>query len=123
MILSAVRIGRYYLAAFILLWQPLATPAHGCSSVSACAGIVDGFLLDLIVGPVESIDAAATPPSPPALPAVSPLPSGGGAIVIPPPAADINLATAMPATEPEPTRPWVLEQSLVTGRTLDGGEA
>ena len=61
MILSAVRIGRYYLAAFILLWQPLATPAHGCSSVSACAGIVDGFFLDLIVGPVESIDAAASP--------------------------------------------------------------
>ena len=123
MILSAVRIGRYYLAAFILLWQPLATPAHGCSSVSACAGIVDGFFLDLIVGPVESSDAAATPPSPPALPVVSPRPPGGGAIVIPSPAAGTDLASAMPATEPEPTRPWFLEQGLVTGRTLDGGEA
>ena len=119
MILSAVRVGRYYLAAFILLWQRLATPAHGCSSVLACAGIVDGFFLDLIVGPVESSDAAATPPSP----SVSQLPPGGGAIVIPYPAADTDLATAMPATEPEPTRPWFLEQGLVTGRTLDGGEA
>lgn len=29
----------------------------------------------------------------------------------------------MPANETEPTRPWVLEQGLVNGRTLDGGEA
>ena len=123
MILSAVRIRRHHLAAFILLWQPLATPAHGCSGVSVCDNMLDGFFLHLIAGPVDNSDAADSPLSPPALPVVSPRPPGGGAIVIPPPAPDTDLTDAMPATEPEPARPWVLEQGLVTGRAFDGGEA
>ena len=123
MILSAVRIRRHHLAAFILLWQPLATPAHGCSGVSVCDNMLDGFFLHLIAGPVDNSDAADSPPSPPALPVVSPRPPGGGAIVIPPPAADTDLTAAMPATESEPARLWVLEQGLVTGRALDSGEA
>ncbi|MEC7361446.1 MAG: hypothetical protein VYA42_03150 [Pseudomonadota bacterium] len=115
--------GRYHLAAILVLCQPLIMPAHGCSSASACGGIVDGFFLGLIAGPVENSDTAAAPPSRPVMPAVSPLPPGGGPIVIAPPASDAALPAAMPASGPDPTRPHILKQGLVTGRIIDGGEA
>ena len=80
-------------------------------------------LLGLIAGPVENSDTAAAPPSRPVMPAVSPLPPGGGPIVIAPPASDAALPAAMPASGPDPTRPHILKQGLVTGRIIDGGEA
>ena len=129
MILSVLT-RRNGLAALIVLCQPLTTPVHGCSPASACGGGLDGFFLGLIAWPgggsgangVSTGTAAATTPSPPAAPTVSPLPPGGGPVVIPP-ATDGAVTTPAPATEPEPTRPYVLEQLLVTGLGRDGGES
>ena len=118
------------LAMLMAMFPPFGMPALSCSANAACA--VDGFFLSMMAQPGMNRAAddalaaiAAMPAAPPAAPQPAPLPPDGGPVVIEPPPAPASAPPRLPAPAmaPEPTRAYLLEQGLVTGRRFDGGEA